>query len=853
MLVPTPVGQARACSGLTACAIEAGPRPSSYGENDTCRGNSWHSIHLGVLNVMIYTPADPDTVQRLLYERVATELSLRREQVQRTAELLRDEATVPFIARYRKEATGNLDEEQIRQIAELHKYYEELEQRRATIVHALTEQGKLTEALHEQIVRCVNKVELEDLYLPFRPKRQTKASVAMERGLEPLARLLWEQQPSAQSVLELATNLVDVEKGVATAEEALEGAGHIIAEWIAERADVRQVLRSLMLAEGRIRVKVVPGKQEQKTKFQDYYDFQEAVATIPSHRILAILRGVREEVLSMSIDIDPVKALSLVQSRVIQETETPYAPYLRTYSEDAYHRLLIPSLQTEMRRTLKERADADAISVFQGNLRNLLMAPPLGTYGVLGVDPGLRTGCKLAVVDDTGQMLEHATIYPLVPRQDTAGAEQVLQGLLQRYTLRAIAIGNGTGSRETEAFVRQFLQQHAPEMLCVVVNEAGASVYSASKLARQEFPDLDVTIRGAVSIARRLQDPLAELVKIDPKSIGVGQYQHDVDQKRLRRSLEDVVESCVNHVGVDVNTASAELLQYVSGLTMRQAQNLVTYRNTHGRLTNRQQLLAIDGVGDKTFQQAAGFLRIKDGGEILDNTAVHPETYTVVEQMAASLAVPVATLVANGELINSLELAQFATEQVGAFTLQDIREELLKPGRDPRAQFVTPHFRADVTTLQHLQAGMVLEGMVSNVTNFGAFVDVGVHQDGLVHISELSQRYVRDPREIVQVGQVVQVRVLSVDVGLQRISLSMKAVHTATPHDVQQATPQAGAPRHEARASQLEVGTRESVAPARRRRKKSAPAPRTSADSSPILETDMADKLRALQARFQSA
>jgi uncharacterized protein len=784
---------------------------------------------------MIHTTSNAETIQFLLYERIATELSLKPEQVQRTVTLLLDDATVPFIARYRKEATGNLDEEQIRRVAERHKYYQELEQRRTTILTTLTEQGKLSDELREQILACFNRVELEDLYLPYRPKRQTKASVAIEHGLEPLARVLWEQQPGDQSIAELAANFMDPEKGVANVEEALTGAGHIIAEWIAERADVRQVLRSLMFAEGKVRSSVAQGKQDNKTKFQDYYDFQEPVATIPSHRMLAILRGVREEMLSMGIEIDTAKALALVQSRVIQERETPFVSYLLAYCEDAYQRLLFPSLQTEVRRALKERADAEAITVFQGNLRSLLMAPPLGTYGVLGVDPGLRTGCKLAVVDETGKFLEHATIYPLAPRQDIAGAEQVLQELMSRCTIRAVAIGNGTGSRETEAFVRQFLKQQSQDVICIVVNEAGASVYSASKLARQEFPELDVTIRGAISIARRLQDPLAELVKIDPKSIGVGQYQHDVDQKRLRRSLEEAVESCVNRVGVDVNTASAELLQYVSGLNMRQAQNLVAYRNAHGRLTSRQQFLQVDGLGEKTFQQAAGFLRIKDGEQLLDSTAVHPETYAVVERMAASLDVPVAALVANAELINSLDLQQFIDAQVGVLTLQDIREELLKPGRDPRAQFVMPHFRDDVTSLEHLQAGMVLEGMVSNVTNFGAFVDIGVHQDGLVHISELSQRYVRDPRDVVQVGQVVKVRVLSVDVALQRISLSMKGLRMNPG--------QAEGPRRE-------VASREATAPARRRRKKVTPPPKPSAVPPP--ETDMAEKLRALQAHFQN-
>jgi protein Tex len=469
------------------------------------------------------------------------------------------------------------------------------------------------------------------------------------------------------------------------------------------------------------------------------------------------------------------------------------------------------------------------------------MAPPLGTLGVMGIDPGLRTGCKVAIVDETGKFLEHATIYPLAPRQDVEGAEHTLHELLGRYTVKAIAVGNGTGSREATTFVRQFLKKYGiQEASCVMVNEAGASVYSASKVAREEFPELDVTVRGAISIARRLQDPLAELVKIDPKSIGVGQYQHDVEQKPLRRSLEETVESCVNRVGVDVNTASTDLLQYIAGLNVRQARNLVAHRNTHGRFTNRQQFLQIEGIGIKAFQQATGFLRIKDGENILDSTAVHPETYEVVERMAQSLNVPMASLVANAELIGSLDLQQFIDDQVGLYTLEDIREELLKPGRDPRDQFVLPRFRDDVMTLDDLQEGMVLEGVVSNVTNFGAFVDIGVHQDGLVHISELSQRYVRDPREVVQVGQVVQVKVLGVDQTLQRISLSMKTLQAAPPRPA--------APRKRATGS------------TRRRRKRPAAANvATAAPQAPAVlrqtaaedDMSMAERLRALQARFQ--
>lgn len=756
------------------------------------------------------------TASSELYDRIAADLSLRSEQVARTVNLLQDDATVPFIARYRKEATGNLDEEVIRAVAERNRYYQELEHRRGTILSTIAEQGKLTEILRQQIVTCFDRTELEDLYLPYRPKRQTRASMAIERGLEPLARCIWEQQAEAQRIEQLAASCVHPDTGVADVAAALRGACDIIAEWIAERADIRKALRELMLTAGVVRSAVVPDKQHEKTKFQDYYTFQEAVVSIPSHRLLAILRGVREGILTFGIEIEADKALAHIRQRVMSQSESPGAPYLQACCDDAYQRLLFPSLQNEVRRVLKERADTEAITVFQDNLQGLLMSPPLGTYCTLGLDPGLRTGCKLAVVDETGKFLEHATIYPLVPRRDVEGAEQVLAELIQRHGIEAIAVGNGTGSREAEAFVRHFLAKHEDrEVLCAVVNEAGASVYSASRLARQEFPTLDVTIRGAISIARRLQDPLAELVKIDPKSIGVGQYQHDIDQKRLRHSLNATVESCVNRVGVDLNTASAALLQCVSGLNARQAQSLVAYRDGNGRFSHRQQLLEVGGFGAKTFQQAAGFLRIKAGDHVLDSTAVHPEAYGVVERMATSLSVPVADLVANADLVAQLDLAQFVDGPIGLLTLEDIREELLRPGRDPRQQFVMPRFRADVTTVTDLQEGMVLEGLVSNVTNFGAFVDIGVHQDGLVHISELSQRFVRDPREVVQVGQVVQVKVLGVDQALQRISLSMKALQ-----------------KPPARPAE----TRPHRSPRRKRKRESA---------------NLDDKLRALQARFR--
>jgi uncharacterized protein len=785
------------------------------------------------------------TSQPELYTRIASELSLRAEQVERTVALLLDDATVPFIARYRKEVTGNLDEEQIRQVAARHKYHQELEQRRETILKTIEEQGKLTDELRQQLADCYDRTELEDLYLPYRPKRQTKATMAMERGLEPLAQLIWAQQAEQAEIDTLAASLVDAEtKGVASAEEALAGAGHIMAEWIADRADLRKALRTMMLQEGVMRSAVVKAKAAEKTKFQDYYDFSESATTIPSHRILAILRGAREGVLSVAIEIDNDKALAYMRTQVVTRPESATVPYLQAALVDAYHRLILPSLQNEVRGTLKSRADAEAIGVFQENLSSLLMSAPLGAANIIGLDPGLRTGCKLSLVDETGKYLEDVAIYPLAPRHDVEGAEQVLQDILNRHSVQAIAVGNGTGSREATSFVRQFLRKVGrQDIACVVVNEAGASVYSASKIAREEFPKLDVTVRGAISIARRLQDPLAELVKIDPKSIGVGQYQHDVDQKPLRLSLSETVESCVNRVGVDVNTASAELLQYVAGLNMRQARNMVAHRNEHGRFANRQDFLNVSGIGDKAFQQATGFLRIKDGTNVLDNTAVHPESYAVVEQMAQSLQVPVNNLVANAELINALNLEQFVSERAGLPTLEDIREELLKPGRDPRDAFVTAKFRDDVTEIAHLEEGMVLEGVVSNVTNFGAFVDIGVHQDGLVHISELSQRFVRDPREVVHVGQVVQVRVLGVDQALQRISLSMKVQ-----------------PPRQAQAAPPARNRAPSAAPPRRRRKRvpvaRAAAPRRAAEAPqreavPEPELTMEEKLRALQTRFR--
>jgi uncharacterized protein len=694
-------------------------------------------------------------------------------------ELLDGGATVPFIARYRKEATGNLDEVQIRNIQEKLEYFRELEDRRETVLASIAEQGKLTPELKARIEATLEKTELEDLYLPYKPKRRTKASMARDKGLEPLALFLWEQNDP--------TPLAEVAARFAMpAEEALEGARHIVAEMISENADFRKAVRAMMMAEGRVTSRAIEGVVDPEGKFKMYASYSEPAAKIPSHRMLAIRRGAKEGVLTFEIELDPQQPLGWLRARVVRRPGD-WVPHLEQAIEDSYHRLLNPSIQTEVRLELKDRSDEEAIKVFRENLENLLLSPPAGRMTVLAIDPGIRTGCKLAVVDDTGKFLEDAVIYPFQPRNDIAGSMKTLASLIARRNVQAIAIGNGTASRESAAFVQDFLRQanltqlNPTKPFSVTVSESGASVYSASEMARQEFPDLDLTVRGAISIARRLQDPLAELVKVDPKSIGVGQYQHDVDQRRLKQSLAAAVESCVNRVGVDLNTASWALLRYVAGITERTALKIMEYRNEHGRFHSRVDLMAVPGFGPKTFEQAAGFLRIRGGENPLDMTAVHPESYRVVEKMAASLGVTVAELAATPELVEKVKLEGFATETVGMYTLGDIREELRKPGRDPREKFVAAKWRDDVQEIADLKPGMTLEGVVTNVTRFGAFVDVGVHQDGLVHVSELANRYVKDASEVVKVGQIVKVQVLSTDPKAKRIALSMKALDAPPP------------------------------------------------------------------------
>ena len=711
--------------------------------------------------------------------RISKEVGAPVSRVETTIRLFDDGATVPFIARYRKEATGNLDEVKIRDIEERRQYYTDLEARRATVLSSIEKQGKLTEDLKSKISATYVRQELEDLYLPYKPKRKTKASAAIEHGLEPLANYIWEQT-GEQPAGEFAQQFINPEKEVPTLEAALEGALHIIAERIAETPELRKQLRDMMLHDGRIRAKVAAGKENEKTKYEMYYNFEETVPKIPSHRMLAIRRGTREGILAFSIDVDNDKFLAALIPQVARDPQSQFAPLLESAARDAYERLLLPAIQTEVRSILRERAESEAIQVFEENLRTLLLAPPAGPIGVIGIDPGQRTGCKVAVVDETGKFLENQTIYLTEPKQDLEGAEKTLLDLIQRHNVRGIAIGNGTGSREADGFVRGAVEKNKIEVFIIVVNESGASIYSASKRAREEFPKLDLTVRGAISIARRLQDPLAELVKTEPKSIGVGQYQHDVDQKKLKHSLAATVESCVNRVGVDLNSASVDLLRYVSGIGDKLAQNVVAYRDQHGLFKNRTQLREIDGFGEKTFEQAAGFLRIKDGENPLDRTAVHPESYSLVERMAASLGVSANELIENPAQVNAIDFKTLENE-AGKFTISDIREELLKPGRDPREKFVVPKFRDDVKEIADLKEGMELEGTVTNVTNFGAFVDLGVHQDGLVHISELSHKYIQDARHAVKVGEIVKVKVIGVDPTMKRISLSMKAIMPKPP------------------------------------------------------------------------
>lgn len=696
-------------------------------------------------------------------------------QVINTLELFNQDATVPFIARYRKEKTGELNEIQIRDLLHRYTYFKELEERRTTILESIREQEKLTPELEAKINATLSKTELEDLYLPFKPKRKTRATKAIDAGLEPLAQwLLALEEVSADIVLK-AAQFVNAEAGYDSAAKALAGASDIIAEQISDNAEIRKQLREVAETEGVIFSEVRKEWVDKKTKFDMYYNFREKVSSLPSHRILAMFRGEREDVLRLCLEMPRDAALPILEKELIAFPKSAAAGFLKATAADSFDRLLLSATETEIRFQLRECAEAEAFKVFGENLKALLLAPPAGRKPVMGVDPGFRSGCKVVCLDDTGKYLDYNPIYPHEPQKDTIKAAKVLLREIEKHNVALVAIGNGTASRETEAFVRETIstipQERRP--ICVIVSESGASVYSASDVAIKEFPDFDITVRGAISIARRLQDPLSELVKIDPKAIGVGQYQHDVSQTKLKESLDEVVESCVNRVGVDVNLASEEVLKHISGLNKTLAANIVTFRNENGAFGSRDDLKKVPRFGEKAFEQAAGFLRIA-GSNKLDNSSVHPERYEFVRQMATALKSTIEDIVGNTQFLRSIPKQQFVTDAIGLPTIEDIISELEKPGRDPREEFRYAKFSDTVHEIKDLTEGMQLEGTVSNVTNFGAFVDIGVHQDGLVHISELADRYVTDPRQVVSVGQIVKVRVLTIDKERKRIALSMK-------------------------------------------------------------------------------
>ncbi len=702
-------------------------------------------------------------------QQIAATLNLTLKQISSIYELHNEGSTIPFIARYRKEATGNLDEVAIANVIEQVKYFTELEKRKETVLKTIEEAGKLSPELKKRIEDCINATELEDIYLPYKPKRKTKASVAIEKGLEPLAQLLFAQgaeNPDAEAAKYINEQVKDTV-------EALQGARDIMAEWIAENEQARNIVRKLFTEEALLSSRVLTTKKEDAgaQKYRDYFEFKEPLSQSPSHRILAIRRGEKEGFLIMTIHIEKETAHAELK-RVLLKAPGLAAKQVELAIEDAFNRLLQPSIETEFRMASKTRADEEAIRVFAENLRQLLLASPLGHKRIMALDPGFRTGCKLVCLDEQGTFLKYVTIFPHAPQNDWNGAIQTIKELVARYDIEAIGYGNGTASKETEQLVRSI--DFGKPVSVFMVNESGASIYSASDVAREEFPDEDVTVRGAISIGRRLLDPLSELVKIDAKSIGVGQYQHDVNQNRLKEALDQVVESCVNFVGVDVNTASKHLLMYVSGLSSTVARNVVEYRTKNGGFKSREELKKVSMLGPKAFEQCAGFLRVVNAANPLDNSAVHPESYHVVEAMAAKVNSTVPELIKNPEVRKQIRVKEFVTETIGQFTIEDILKELEKPGRDPRSPIEEFRFAEGVSTMEDLKPGMKLPGIITNITNFGAFVDVGVKQDGLVHISHLSNRYISDPNEAVKLGQKVMTTVLEVDTARKRIALSLK-------------------------------------------------------------------------------
>ncbi|GCL42520.1 RNA-binding transcriptional accessory protein [Anabaena sp. FACHB-1250] len=710
---------------------------------------------------------------------LASELKLKPHQVQNALELLAEGATIPFIARYRKERTDEMDEMQLRDLQDRYNYLTELEERKKVIVNAIAQQDKLTPELNTKIASCLQKTELEDLYLPYRPKRRTRATIAREKGLEPLA--IFIKSVNVKNAISVsleaeAAKYISETLGVKNADEALKGASDILAEEVADKAELRAYIRDFFLENGVFISHIKDEHPEGTTKFEMYRNYQIKVKNIAPHNMLALCRGEEEKILSFEIAFDEDFVLGYLEFQEVKTKVRNLRDFYQGMLKDSFNRLMKTSLISEVIKDKKTYADIESIKTFETNLRELLLSAPAGMKPTMAIDPGFRTGCKVAILDETGQFLEYQAVFPHQAAEQRQKAAQTIKKLLEKYQIQLIAIGNGTASRETEEFIAEILPNIAHKPVKVMVNESGASIYSASEVAREEFPDLDITVRGAISIGRRLQDPLAELVKIDPKSIGVGQYQHDVDQKLLKKKLDETVESCVNYVGVDLNTASKELLTFVSGITPTIANNIITYRNENGAFTNRRQLLKVAKLGPKAFEQAAGFLKIRDSENPLDNTAVHPESYPLVKSIAADLGISLNQVTQIAENLKKANLKKYVTDTIGEPTLRDILRELEKPGRDPRAEFKYATFKAGVKEIRDLTVGMELEGIITNVANFGAFVDIGVHQDGLVHISQLADKFVDDPKKIVKVGQVVKVQVLEINEKLKRISLSMKGI-----------------------------------------------------------------------------
>ncbi|PPJ65124.1 Tex family protein [Cuspidothrix issatschenkoi] len=710
---------------------------------------------------------------------LATELQLKPHQVQNALELLTEGATIPFIARYRKERTDEMNEVQLRDLQDRHNYLTELEERKKVIINAIAQQDKLTPELQGKIASCLQKTELEDLYLPYRLKRRTRATIAREKGLEPLAKFIQSlntKNAVSASLEEAAAKYVSESLGVKSTDEALKGASDILAEEVADKAELRAYIREYLLENGVFISHIKEEHPEGTTKFEMYRNYQIKVKNIAPHNMLALCRGEAEKILSFEVAFDENFILDYLEHQEIKTKVRNLRDFYQVMLKDSFNRLMKTSLISEVISNKKTYSDIESIKTFETNLRELLLSAPAGMKPTMAIDPGFRTGCKVAILDETGKFLEYQAVFPHQAAEQRQKAAQTIKKLLEKYQVQLIAIGNGTASRETEEFVAEVLPNIAHKPVKVMVNESGASIYSASKVALEEFPDLDITVRGAISIGRRLQDPLAELVKIDPKSIGVGQYQHDVDQKLLKKKLDETVESCVNYVGVDLNTASKELLTFISGITPTIANNIIAYRNENGAFKNRRQLLKVAKLGPKAFEQAAGFLRIRGGENPLDNTAVHPESYSLVQSIAADLGVSLNQVTQIAENLKKANLKKYVTDTIGEPTLRDILKELEKPGRDPRAEFKYATFKEGIKEIKDLTVGMQLEGIITNVANFGAFVDIGVHQDGLVHISQLADIFVDDPKKIVKVGQVVKVQVLEINEKLKRIGLSMKGI-----------------------------------------------------------------------------